>query len=99
MPVLVGLVGHGLGLAILPIAFIEQSRHPIWSRPLTLRSTLADPDRRKPAAAPRGGCFLTTSRAGSRAAPELAHRWRVSAGLVLGTQGVETVRVLGRRYG
>jgi DNA-binding transcriptional LysR family regulator len=34
MPVLVGLVGHGLGLAILPVAFIEQSRHPIWSRPL-----------------------------------------------------------------
>jgi LysR family transcriptional regulator, transcription activator of glutamate synthase operon len=34
MPVLVGLVAHGLGLAILPVAFIEQSRHPIWSRPL-----------------------------------------------------------------
>ena len=31
MPV---LVGHGLGLAILPVAFIEQSRYPIWSRPL-----------------------------------------------------------------
>jgi DNA-binding transcriptional LysR family regulator len=34
MPVLIGLVGHGLGLAILPVAFIEQSRFPIWSRPL-----------------------------------------------------------------
>jgi LysR family transcriptional regulator, transcription activator of glutamate synthase operon len=34
MPVLVGLVGHGIGLAILPVAFIEQSRYPLWSRPL-----------------------------------------------------------------
>ena len=34
MPVLIGLVGHGLGLGILPVAFIEQSPYPVWSRPL-----------------------------------------------------------------
>jgi DNA-binding transcriptional LysR family regulator len=34
MPVLVGLVSHGLGLAILPRAFIEQATVPLWSRPL-----------------------------------------------------------------
>jgi DNA-binding transcriptional LysR family regulator len=34
MPVLIGLVGHGLGLAILPVAFIDQSPYPVWSRPL-----------------------------------------------------------------
>lgn len=34
VPVLVGLVGHGLGLAILPLGFVEQSRVPLWSRPL-----------------------------------------------------------------
>jgi DNA-binding transcriptional LysR family regulator len=34
MPVLTGLVGNGLGLAILPVAFIEQSGYPLWSRPL-----------------------------------------------------------------
>jgi DNA-binding transcriptional LysR family regulator len=34
MPVLVGLVAHGLGLAILPRAFVEQAGVPIWGRPL-----------------------------------------------------------------
>jgi DNA-binding transcriptional LysR family regulator len=34
MPVLIGLVAHGLGLAILPVAFIDQSQQATWSRPL-----------------------------------------------------------------
>ena len=34
VPVLVGLVAHGLGLAILPLGFVEQSGVPLWSRPL-----------------------------------------------------------------
>jgi DNA-binding transcriptional LysR family regulator len=56
MPVLTGLVGHGLGLAILPIAFIEQSRYPLWSRPLdppirpSLMLTWRQRRRRSPAA-------------------------------------------------
>jgi LysR family transcriptional regulator, transcription activator of glutamate synthase operon len=56
MPVLTGLVGHGLGLAILPVAFIEQSRYPLWSRPLdppirpSLMLTWRQQRRRSPAA-------------------------------------------------
>jgi DNA-binding transcriptional LysR family regulator len=34
MAVLVGLVSEGLGLAILPRAFVAQSTKPVWSRPL-----------------------------------------------------------------
>jgi LysR family transcriptional regulator, transcription activator of glutamate synthase operon len=34
MPVLLGLVAHGLGVAILPRAFVDQTQLPIWSRPL-----------------------------------------------------------------
>jgi LysR family transcriptional regulator, transcription activator of glutamate synthase operon len=34
MPVLVGLVAHGLGLAILPRAFVQQAGVAIWGRPL-----------------------------------------------------------------
>ena len=34
MPVLVGLVSHGLGLAILPEAFIRHARDQVWGRPL-----------------------------------------------------------------
>jgi DNA-binding transcriptional LysR family regulator len=34
MPVLVGLVSHGLGLAILPEAFIEHAHDQVWGRPL-----------------------------------------------------------------
>jgi DNA-binding transcriptional LysR family regulator len=34
MPVLVGLVSHGVGLAIIPHAFVEQSVHQVWARPL-----------------------------------------------------------------
>jgi DNA-binding transcriptional LysR family regulator len=34
MPVLVGLISHGLGMAMLPSAFVEQSTWPLWSRPL-----------------------------------------------------------------
>jgi LysR family transcriptional activator of glutamate synthase operon len=34
MPVLVGLVAHGLGLAILPRVFVEQAGVAIWGRPL-----------------------------------------------------------------
>jgi DNA-binding transcriptional LysR family regulator len=34
MPVLLGLVEHGLGLAVLPEGFLGQSRAPLWQRPL-----------------------------------------------------------------
>jgi DNA-binding transcriptional LysR family regulator len=55
MPVLVGLVAHGLGLAILPRAFEQQAGVAIWGRrlvpsidpPLTL--VWRDARRRSPA--------------------------------------------------
>jgi DNA-binding transcriptional LysR family regulator len=34
MPVLLGLVANGLGVAILPKAFVDQTQLPLWSRPL-----------------------------------------------------------------
>ncbi|WP_173035119.1 LysR family transcriptional regulator [Phytohabitans flavus] len=60
MPVLVGLVGHGLGLAILPVAFIEQSPYPIWSRPLDppIRPSLMLIWRRRRRRAPAAAAFL-----------------------------------------
>ncbi|WP_219463053.1 LysR family transcriptional regulator [Nonomuraea rhizosphaerae] len=60
MPVLVGLVRHGLGLAILPVAFIEQSKQPIWSRPLDppIRPSLMLIWRRRRRRAPAAAAFL-----------------------------------------
>ena len=56
MPVLLGLVAHGLGLAILPAAFADQSQQATWSRPLdppvrpSLTLVWRDRRRRSPAA-------------------------------------------------
>jgi DNA-binding transcriptional LysR family regulator len=60
MPVLTGLVGHGLGLAILPVAFIEQSPHPLWRRPLDppVRPSLILVWRRRRRLSPAAEAFL-----------------------------------------
>jgi DNA-binding transcriptional LysR family regulator len=56
LPVLLGLVAHGLGLAILPAAFVQQGTAATWSRPLdppvhpTLTLVWRDRRRRSPAA-------------------------------------------------
>jgi DNA-binding transcriptional LysR family regulator len=58
--VLVGLVGHGIGLAILPVGFIEQSRYPLWSRPLDppIRPSLMLIWRRRRRRSPAAVAFL-----------------------------------------